>query len=105
MGKRRVEPREENTQKTHPSHVCLITSLAQPLTQASHIGLIDLAAVMGLACTPDQASETWRSLWKSPPHGEHLTYGLQTNTLLWMDETMSRLLPEQMLDRWGLAMS
>lgn len=71
--------------------------------QASHHGLVDLAAFMGLTCSPDQALEVWRSQPIASPKGDYTTYGLPTSTLAWMDEIMSKLLPQPLLDRWGPA--
>lgn len=64
--------------------------------------MVDLAAFMGLKCSSDQALEIWQSL-REPSAGDDSTaYVLPPETLEWMDDTMSRLLPEPMLGRWGL---
>lgn len=79
--------------------------LCVPLTtprKADHQGLVDLAAFMGLKCSLAQAKEIWKSHKYSSPPGGYNTYGLPLETLEWMNVTMSFLLPEPMLNRWGL---
>lgn len=72
------------------------------LKQASHLGLIDLAAFMGLGCTPEQALKVWLLHQNGSPHRDYTTYGLPSDTLIWMNATMARLLPEPMALRWGI---
>lgn len=63
---------------------------------------MDLAAFVGLDCTDDEADDVWqRHTYPNPP-GDYTTYGLSTETLEWMNTTMSELLPEVMLVRYDL---
>ena len=64
--------------------------------------LVDLAAFIGLKCSPEEAFKHWQHLRNPSPHGNFTTYGLPAATLAWMDEAMLRILPEPMLHRWGL---
>lgn len=74
--------------------------------QDSHHHLVGLAAFMGLDCTPSQALEVWEAHRQRPEfssrRGDYTTYGLPATTLTWMNATMASLLPEPMLDRWGV---
>lgn len=72
------------------------------LKQESYQGLVDLAAFMGLRCTPEQALKVWKLHQNGSPHVDYTTYGLPSDTLQWMNATMARLLPEPMVLRWGL---
>ncbi|CAM9575258.1 unnamed protein product [Scytosiphon promiscuus] len=64
--------------------------------------LVDLAAFLGLDCTPEEAVDVFdRHTYANPP-GDYTTYGLSTATLEWMNVTMSKVLPEEMLARYGL---
>ena len=73
--------------------------------QANHLLLVDLAAFMGLDCTPQQAYEVWELHRESSSHGGYETYGLPIETIEYMNATMSKLLPEEMLTRYGLSLS
>jgi len=66
--------------------------------------LVDLAAFMGLDCTPQEADDVWqRHTYPNRP-GDYTTYGLSHETLEWMNNTMATLLPEPMLERYGLTL-
>lgn len=71
--------------------------------QGNHLGMIDLAAFMGLSCSEDQALRVWQSHQSASPHGDYTTYGLQPETLELMNATMARLLPPEVSLHWGLA--
>lgn len=70
--------------------------------QESHVGVMDLAAFMGLECTEQQALNVWHAHQESSSHGGYTSYGLSTDTLEWMNATMARLLPEPVARRWGI---
>lgn len=72
------------------------------LAQAHPHHLIDLAAFVGLKCTPEEADDVWqRHTYPNPP-GNYTTYGVSIETLEWMNATMAATLPEAVLDRYGL---
>ncbi|CAN0230321.1 unnamed protein product [Ectocarpus sp. 12 AP-2014] len=70
--------------------------------QAKPMGMIDLAAFMGLACSEDQARKVWESHQNAVPHGDYTTHGLQLGTIEWMNATMASLLPTAVSLHWGL---
>lgn len=70
--------------------------------QASHLGMIQLAAFMGLECSEDQALEVWKSHRRPPLHGDYTTRGLPLETISWMNVTMARLLPPPVSLHWGV---
>eukprot|EP00752_Nemacystus_decipiens_P009580 g8560.t1 len=70
--------------------------------KGDHLGMIDLAAFMGLSCSEDQALRVWQSHQSASPHGDYTTYGLQPETLDLMNATMALLLPPEMSLHWGL---
>lgn len=82
------------------SHVVFYEDL-----QANHLGMIELAAFMGLSCSEDQAFKVWQSHRNASPHGDYSTHGLPPGTLDWMKATMARLLPPEMSLHWGLTPS
>ncbi|CAN0144840.1 unnamed protein product [Scytosiphon promiscuus] len=79
------------------SHVMFYEDLQ---TQPHH--LADLAAFLGLDCTPEKAEDVFRMHAYTDPPGDYTTYGLPINTLEWMNTTMSKVLPEALLARYGL---
>lgn len=76
---------------------------ASTALQGNHLGMIDLAAFMGLSCSEDQALEVWRSHQSASPHGDYTTYGLRKETLNLMNATMARLLPPEVSLHYGVA--
>ncbi|CAM9575188.1 unnamed protein product [Scytosiphon promiscuus] len=64
--------------------------------------LADLAAFIGLDCTPEEAEDVFRRHTYANPPGDYTTYGLSTETIEWMNATMSKVLPEVMVTRYGL---
>lgn len=64
--------------------------------------MIELASFMGLECTAEEANSIWRVDTNANPPGDWTTYGLSHETLEWMNTTMASLLPEAVLDRYGL---
>ncbi|CAM9463136.1 unnamed protein product [Ectocarpus sp. 6 AP-2014] len=79
------------------SHVMFYDDL-----QANPMGMIDLAAFMGLECSEDQARKVWESHQNAVPHGDYTTHGLQLGTIEWMNATMASLLPTAVSLHWGL---
>jgi len=57
---------------------------------------------MGLDCTPEEADNVWQRHTHPNPPGDYTTYGLSHETLAWMNTTMANLLPEPILERYGL---
>lgn len=70
--------------------------------QATHLGMIDLAAFMGLECSEQQALFVWESHQSSEVHGDYTTHGLRPETIEWMNATMARLLPPVTALHWGV---
>lgn len=70
--------------------------------QAHPRHLADLAGFLGLICTPENAENVFRMHTFANPPGDYTTYGLSTQTLEWMNTTMSKTLPEPMLIQYGL---
>ena len=66
------------------------------------MGLIDMAAFMGLACAPEQALQVWTEHRNAATHSGNGTHSLLLETQEWMNATMARLLPEPLVYRWGL---
>lgn len=81
----------------HPIPYCTRSRLQ---THPHH--LADLAAFLGLNCTPEEAEDVFQRHTYANPPGDYTTYGLSTETLAWMNATMSKTLPETMLARYGL---
>lgn len=75
---------------------------AYPFKQDNHRGLIGMAAFMGLNCSDDDALRVWWSHHNANPHGDYNTYGLEGETLVWMNDTMARLLPPALAARWAI---
>lgn len=75
--------------------------LADVFAQADPIHVIELASFLGLECTEEEAVELWRGDTTSTP-GNFMTHGLSHETLEFMNTTMASLLPEAMLERYGL---
>lgn len=71
--------------------------------QENHLHLIDMAAFMGLACSPDQAFKVWQLHSSESSRGDYTTHDLPGSTIEWMNATMSRLLPPNLALHWGLA--
>ena len=71
--------------------------------QAHPHHLIELAAFVGLDCTAEEADEVWQRHAFVNQRGDYTSYGLSIETLEWMNVTMATILPEAMLDRYGLA--
>ena len=65
--------------------------------------LVDLAAFMGLDCSKEDAMEVLNRHKNQSPHGNFETYDLPVETIEYMNATMSKLLPEEMLTRYGLS--
>ncbi|CAM9420279.1 unnamed protein product [Ascophyllum nodosum] len=65
--------------------------------------LVDLAAFMGLDCSKEDAMEVLNRHRNQSPHGNFETYDLPVETIEYMNATMSKLLPEEMLTRYGLS--
>ncbi|CAM9389443.1 unnamed protein product [Scytosiphon promiscuus] len=70
--------------------------------QANYLGMIDLAAFMGLECSEEQARLVWESHQNAEPHGDYTTHGLRLDTIEWMNATMARLLPPVTAIQWGI---
>ena len=70
--------------------------------QASPEVLVNLAAFMGLNCSKEHAVEVLNRHKNQSPHGNFDTYDLPVETIEYMNATMSKLLPEEMLARYGL---
>ena len=71
--------------------------------QASPEVLVNLAAFMGLNCSKEHAVEVLNRHKNQSPHGNFDTCDLQVETIEYMNATMSKLLPEEMLARYGLS--
>ncbi|CAM9420565.1 unnamed protein product [Ascophyllum nodosum] len=80
------------------SHVMFYEDL-----QASPEVLADLAAFIGLNCSKEHAVEVLNRHKNQSPHGNFDTYDLPLETIEYMNATMSKLLPEEMLARYGLS--
>lgn len=79
------------------SHVIFYEDL-----QADYLGMVDLAAFMGLDCSSEQAKHVWLSHQSSGPPRDYTTQGLEVETIEWMNATMARLLPVPMVYHYGL---
>eukprot|EP00752_Nemacystus_decipiens_P012849 g11376.t1 len=64
--------------------------------------LMELAAFVGLNCTADEADDVWQRHAFVNRRGDYTEHGLSDETLKWMNATMAKILPEAMLDRYGL---
>lgn len=73
---------------------------SHPQTHPRH--LADLAAFLGLECTPEEAEDVFQRHTYATPPGDFNSYGISNQTLEWMNFTMSRTLPEAMLARYEL---
>ena len=71
--------------------------------QASPEVLADLAAFIGLNCSKEHAVEVLNRHKNQSPHGNVDTYNLPLETVECMNATTSKLLPEEMLARYGLS--
>lgn len=63
---------------------------------------MDLAAFMGLKCTPEQAKEAWDSHTMPSPHKDYNSFDIPTEKIQYMNATMSKILPPEMAIRYGL---
>lgn len=70
--------------------------------QADHLSLVGLAEFMGLDCNPEQAREVWERHAETNPHGGYESYGIPMETIEFMNNTMARLLPVDMVTHYGL---
>lgn len=78
-------------------------STACTSVQESHLPFIDMAAFIGLACSPEQAFKVWESHRNPSPHGNFKSYpGLHADTIEWMTTIMGSLLPPPLALRWGV---
>lgn len=77
-------------------HLCAFDVQVDPLL------LVDLAAFVGLNCTSIQANEVWRRQAYARLPDSYNSYGLSVEMLTWMNDTMSKLLPEEMLIQYDL---
>lgn len=68
-----------------------ILSASTLSVQESHLGLIDVAAFMGLRCSEEQALKVWRSRRMAIRHGDYTNHGLPEETIEWMTITMGKL--------------
>lgn len=57
---------------------------------------------MGLTCTPEQARKVWDLHRESYSHPGYDSIGLPVEKIEFMNATMSKLLPVDMLTRYGL---
>lgn len=73
------------------------------ISQTNPGHLQDLAAFLGLDCSPDDAATVLRAHQYGNPPGEYTSVGLTFETLQWMNATMSAILPEAILSRYGLS--
>lgn len=58
---------------------------------------------MGLESSDSQLRKVWEKHRNKSPHGGFETYGLPVETIDFMTATMAKLLPEEMLARYGVA--
>lgn len=65
--------------------------------------LMGVAKFMGLGCAEEQAVEVWNEHRHATAPSHYADHGLPPGTLDWMNFTMSKLLPEALLHRWGLS--
>ncbi|CAM9904786.1 unnamed protein product [Ascophyllum nodosum] len=65
--------------------------------------LMDLANFMGLNASLEQVQEVQEAHETGSSHGSFETYGIPRETIEYMNETMIRLLPQEMLARYGLS--
>lgn len=70
--------------------------------QGDHLGMIGLAAFMGLSCSEEEALRVWQSHQSASSHGDYTTFGLAPDTLESMNATMARLLPPAVSLHWGV---
>lgn len=85
-----------------PSVDCYNPGAVPHTLQASAAPLVDLAAFMGLACSPADANAVWERPVSPTFHGSYTSYGLPDETLEWMNGTISRIMPDEFLNRYGL---
>ena len=70
--------------------------------QSKPEALAELAAFMGLDSSPEQVKDVHEIHKNRSPHGSYINYGLPVETIEYMNATMSKLLPEEMIARYGL---
>lgn len=70
--------------------------------QDSHLGLIGVAAFVGLRCSHEQATRVWNSHTISSSHGDYTSSGLTEEVIEWMTALMAKLLPPPLALRWGV---
>ena len=70
--------------------------------QSKPEALADLATFMGLNSSPELMQEVLENQKSGSLHGDYNSYGLPQETIRYMNVTMSKLLPERMLERYGL---
>lgn len=85
--------------------VSLFSCVVSRVWQESEEPLRYLAAFMGLESSDEQLRKVWMKHRNQSPHGGFETYDLPAETINFMTTTMSRLLPEEMLTRYGVAQS
>lgn len=64
---------------------------------------MDMAKFMGLDCVEEQALQVWDEHRPTTAPAHFAKHGLPLRTMEWMNFTMSKLLPEPLLYRWGLS--
>ena len=66
---------------------------------------MDLANFMGLNASLEQVQEVQEAHETGSSHGSFETYGIPRETIEFENETMIRLLPQEMLARYGLSLN
>ena len=64
---------------------------------------MDLATFMGLNSSREQMWKVQEMHRNPSPNGDYNTYSLPLETLEYMNTTMSKLAPEELLARYGLS--
>lgn len=79
-----------------------IAGLILTARQGHYLGLVGMAAFMGLRCSHEQAQRVWESHQMSSTHADYSTSGLPEELIEWMTAVMAKLLPPPMALQWGV---
>lgn len=79
------------------------SNLASPFPQSKPEALADLARFMGLNASLEQMRNVHEMHQNHSPHGDFNTYELPLETIEYMNVTMAKLLPKEMLTRYGIS--
>ena len=85
------------------SYTGIVFCFYAPSLQTNPENLVDLAKFMGLDASLEEVQKVQETHHADSLHESFETYGLSREAIKYMNETMIRLLPQEMLARYGLS--